>query len=77
MLASINARYLGQEVEVLVEADHKGKWRGRTRSNKLVFFEDPGTEWVGRLTRVTIAHTSPWSLQGERQPMPVLLPVVG
>lgn len=75
VVASINKRYLGQDVEVLVEADHKGKWKGRTRTNKLVFFEDPHTDWVGRLARVTVTHTSPWSLQGEMQPQAVLLPV--
>ena len=29
--AEINSRRLGQVVEVLVEDQHKGKWRGRTR----------------------------------------------
>jgi tRNA-2-methylthio-N6-dimethylallyladenosine synthase len=29
-------------VEILVEDRHKGRWRGRTRTNKLVFFDaDP------------------------------------
>ncbi len=37
--AEINARQLGQTVEVLVEELHKGKWRGRTRQNKLVFID--------------------------------------
>jgi len=75
VVAGINARYLGQEVDVLVEADHKGKWKGRTSTNKLVFFEDPGTDWAGRTARVTVTQTSPWSLQAERQPDPFLLPV--
>jgi len=46
----INALLLGQTVKVLVEEQHKGKWRGRTRTNKLVFFEDEriGTgNWPG------------------------------
>src|SRR5690606_27899687 len=30
VLAEINAQYLGQTVQVLVEDNHKGKWRGRT-----------------------------------------------
>ena len=37
--AEINARLLGETVELLVEGQHKGKWRGRTRQNKLVFVE--------------------------------------
>jgi tRNA-2-methylthio-N6-dimethylallyladenosine synthase len=59
-----NARLLGREVEVLVEGEHKGKWRGRTPGNKLVFFADP-RDWAGKLARVSIAQTGPWSLQGE------------
>jgi tRNA-2-methylthio-N6-dimethylallyladenosine synthase len=61
--AEINARYLGQTVEVLVEDQHKGKWRGRTPQNKLVFFEDAG-DWRGKLANVEIAWTGPWSMQG-------------
>jgi len=76
VVAGLNARYQGREVEVLVEAEHKGKWKGRTRTNKLVFFEDPHTDWAGRLARVTVTHTSPWSLQAELQPASLLLPVV-
>jgi len=58
-----NAALLGREVEVLVEGESKGKWRGRTPGNKLVFFADP-RDWTGLLARVTIAQTGPWSLQG-------------
>jgi len=61
--AGINRRYQDQVVEVLVEDHHKGKWRGRTRTNKLVFFDDPG-EWRGRLVNVRIDKTGPWSMTG-------------
>ena len=61
--AEINGKYLGQMVEVLVEDQHKGKWRGRTPQNKLVFFEDAG-DWRGKLANVEIAWTGPWSMQG-------------
>jgi tRNA-2-methylthio-N6-dimethylallyladenosine synthase len=60
---TINTRLLGQTIEVLVEGEHKGKWRGRTPGNKLVFFADPAN-WIGRLARVAITQTGPWSLQG-------------
>ncbi len=60
----INARLLGQMVEVLVEGEHKGRWRGRTRTNKLVFFEDERTDWRGKLANVTLTWTGPWSMQG-------------
>jgi tRNA-2-methylthio-N6-dimethylallyladenosine synthase len=63
VVSAINRRYLGRVVEVLVEGEHKGKWRGRTRQNKLVFFEDSG-QWRGRLADVEITWTGPWSMQG-------------
>ncbi len=63
VVAGINQRFLGQTVPVLVEDQHKGKWRGRTPQNKLVFFEDAG-EWRGQVARVEITWTGPWSMQG-------------
>ncbi len=63
IVGQINSRLLGQTVEILVEDKHKGKWRGRTRTNKLVFFEDDG-EWRGKLANVKITWAGPWSMQG-------------
>jgi tRNA-2-methylthio-N6-dimethylallyladenosine synthase len=60
---AINACLLGNTVEVLVEGRKKGKWQGRTRSGKLVFFTDSDNH-LGRLVNVRIEQTSPWSLQG-------------
>ena len=62
--SGINSQLQGKRVEVLVEGRKKGKWFGRTRSNKLVFFED-ASDWLGQLARVQIKKTSPWSLIGE------------
>ena len=59
-----NQRYIGTMVEVLVDGMAKGRWRGRTRGNTLVFFEAPG-EWKGRLVSVRITEASPWYLLGE------------
>jgi tRNA-2-methylthio-N6-dimethylallyladenosine synthase len=61
--SEIGSTYLGQTVEVLVDSHQHGKWRGRTRTDKLVFIEDQGN-LMGELVRVRIARTSPWSLQG-------------
>jgi tRNA-2-methylthio-N6-dimethylallyladenosine synthase len=58
------ATYEGRIVEVLVEDKTKGKWRGRNEQNKLVYFEDDTADWVGKLARVEIDRTSPWSLSG-------------
>jgi tRNA-2-methylthio-N6-dimethylallyladenosine synthase len=62
----INSRLTGREVEVLVEGRKGGKWFGRTRSNKLVFFED-ANDWLSQLAMVHIDKTSPWSLIGEAE----------
>jgi tRNA-2-methylthio-N6-dimethylallyladenosine synthase len=64
IVSEINARLLGQRVEILVEGRKKKKWFGRTRTNKLVFFEDQGTDWRGRLVQVEVTWTGPWSMQG-------------
>jgi tRNA-2-methylthio-N6-dimethylallyladenosine synthase len=61
--AEINARYLGRTVEILVEDTHKGKWRGRTRQNKLVFVESD-LPLRGRLIEAQVTWTGPWSMQG-------------
>jgi len=60
----INSRFLGQTVEILVEGKEKGRWKGRTRTNKLVFFEDDG-DWRGKLALVRITWAGPWSMVGE------------
>ena len=61
--SEINSTYLGTTQEVLVDGHHKGKWQGRTQSDKLVFIES--TEpLLGKLVTVRITRTSPWSLQG-------------
>ncbi|MBI2958305.1 MAG: tRNA (N6-isopentenyl adenosine(37)-C2)-methylthiotransferase MiaB [Chloroflexi bacterium] len=62
--AELNSSLVGKRVEVLVERRAKGKWEGRTRTNKLVFFSDAG-EWTGRLADVEVTSASPWSLQGK------------
>jgi tRNA-2-methylthio-N6-dimethylallyladenosine synthase len=64
LTGEINQRFMNQTVEVLVESDHKGKWRGRTPENKLVFFEDTTQDWRGRLAPVQVDWTGPWSMQG-------------
>jgi len=61
--AEINRDLLGRTVEVLVEEQHRGRWKGRTRTNRLVFFESP-EEWRGRRVPVRVEWTGPWSLIG-------------
>jgi tRNA-2-methylthio-N6-dimethylallyladenosine synthase len=59
----INAQLLGKTVEVLVEGKKGGRWYGRSRSGKLVFFSD-ASNCRGKLMNISIEKTSPWSLQG-------------
>ncbi len=60
----VNAQLSGRILEVLVEGRKKGKWHGRSRSGKLVFLTSQNN-LLGRLVKVRIMKTSPWSLQGE------------
>jgi len=62
--AEINAGLAGCILEVLVEGKKSGKWYGRTRTDKLVFFNSP-ENCIGRLVKVKIEKTAPWSLQGQ------------
>ena len=62
--ASINEKHLGEQVEVLFEDKVKGRWRGRTPTNKLVFVESH-RELRGQIMPVTITWTGPWSMQGK------------
>jgi tRNA-2-methylthio-N6-dimethylallyladenosine synthase len=64
VVTKLNERFFGQTVEVLVEDIVKGKWRGRNPQNRLVYFEDTA-DWTGRVARVQITRTGPWSLSGE------------
>ncbi len=63
IVGEINQTYVGETVEVLAEELHKGKWRGRTPQNKLVFFESPD-DWRGRLAQVKITWAGSWTMQG-------------
>ncbi len=59
--AEINAGYQDEIVEVLVEENHRGRWKGRTRTNKLVFF-DSEEDLMGKLVPIRVEWSGPWSL---------------
>jgi tRNA-2-methylthio-N6-dimethylallyladenosine synthase len=84
--AEYSRAFVGKDVEILVEGREKGKWKGRSRTNKPVFFPNPvgteydGLDWTGKLVDVTIETAGPWSLVGRvagtpPTPKPRLLPV--
>ncbi len=58
----INARYLGEKVSVLFEEKVRGRWRGRTENNKLVF-TDSTEDLRGKILPVQITWSGPWSMQ--------------
>lgn len=62
--SEIAMRYLGERVEVLFEEKIKGRWKGRTPTNKLVFVESED-DLSGRVIPVRITWAGPWSMQGE------------
>lgn len=60
----LNAKRLGQTLEVLVDGQAKGRWSGRSRGNTLVHFADD-RPLAGKIVDVKITKTSPWYLVGE------------
>jgi tRNA-2-methylthio-N6-dimethylallyladenosine synthase len=72
VLAEINEKLLGRDVEVLVEDDASKvnrtgapQWRGRTRQNKLMYFPAVGRDYRGEEVNVRVERVSPWALQGQ------------
>jgi len=61
-VAEINARYLGQVVDVLFEEKVRGRWKGRTPTNKLVFVEAE-EDLLGQVRPVQVTWSGPWSMQ--------------
>lgn len=66
ILEELNAHYMNQTVDILVEGknERKNRWFGRTRTNRLVFFESK-QDWLSKMAQVRITWTGPWSLIGE------------
>ncbi len=62
--SEIARRYQGEKVEILFEEKVKGRWKGRTSTNKLVFIEAED-DLTGKVLPVRITWAGPWSMQGE------------
>jgi tRNA-2-methylthio-N6-dimethylallyladenosine synthase len=69
----INKKYLGRKVDVLFEDKVKGRWKGRTPTNKLVFIES-NEDLKGKTLPVTITWTGPWSMQANVLPQTIPVP---
>jgi tRNA-2-methylthio-N6-dimethylallyladenosine synthase len=63
IVASINSNLKGKTQDILVEGRKKGKWFGRNRNDKLVFFDSDNVN-AGEMINVKIKETSPWYLEG-------------
>jgi tRNA-2-methylthio-N6-dimethylallyladenosine synthase len=62
--SEIANHYQGEQVDVLFEEKVKGRWKGRTPTNKLVFVESEG-DLTGQVLPIRITWSGPWSMQGE------------
>lgn len=62
----LNGAHVGEEMEVLVEGAERGKWSGRTRGNKIVFFpmDYPMADRTGQMVTLKVEEAGPWSMQG-------------
>ncbi len=60
----INADLVGQEFDILVDGETRGRLRGRTRGDKLVYVTGGGPA-LGDTVRTGITGASPWSLEGD------------
>ena len=67
VLTEINSGLAGESLQILVEGRKRGKWFGRSRNDKLVFFEDQGDR-KGEMVEVCVEKTGPWSLQAAVAP---------
>ena len=63
IVGEINAKLLGESVEVLFEEKVKDRWKGRTPNTKLVFVESE-QDLRGKVLPAQITWTGPWSMQG-------------
>ncbi|MCD6358700.1 MAG: tRNA (N6-isopentenyl adenosine(37)-C2)-methylthiotransferase MiaB [Dehalococcoidia bacterium] len=61
--SEINAQLLGEIEEILVEGKRKDRWYGRSRTDKLVFFNSD-TCYTGQMVSIKITSAGSWSLRG-------------
>jgi radical SAM methylthiotransferase, MiaB/RimO family len=67
ILKELNQSFLGKNVLVLFEHRIKGRWYGRTPTNRIVFV-DSEEDLTGQERQVKITWTGPWSLVGSLEP---------
>jgi tRNA-2-methylthio-N6-dimethylallyladenosine synthase len=60
----INADLIGQEFAILVDGETRGRLRGRTRGDKLVYLTGGGPA-LGETVNARVTGASPWSLEAD------------
>jgi len=63
IVGEIHAGYVGRTVPVLFEEQVKGRWKGRTPTNKLVFAE-AADDLRGSIKQVAVTRAGAWSMNG-------------
>lgn len=63
VLTEINSTLEGTTQEILVEGLKRGRWFGRNRNDKLVYFDEDFNR-SGEMVTVKIDRVGPWSLHG-------------
>ena len=63
VLTEINSTLEGTTQEILVEGRKRGRWFGRNRNDKLVYFDEDFNR-SGEMVTVKIDRVGPWSLHG-------------
>jgi len=63
----INARYLGESVEVLFEEQVRGRWRGGHRQPSWCSWRQM-KNYGGQMRRVQVTWSGPWSMQARLSP---------
>jgi tRNA A37 methylthiotransferase MiaB len=63
----INSGHADREFDILIDGHSRGKFTGRTRTDKLVHLENSETfeTRIGGFASVRITGTTPWSLKGK------------
>jgi len=69
IVEEINSHYMGEDENVLFVEKVKGRWKGRTETNKLVFVES-AKDLQAQVLPVQITWAGPWSMQGRLYPDP-------
>ncbi len=60
--SEIHRYCLDQVLEVLIEERHKEQWKGRTKTNKIVFIDSP-EKLLGKTVSARVNWTGPWSMR--------------